>query len=582
MAVFDDALSSLPADRRELVELWLARTDASEPVPYVEPRTPQERTIADIWAETLDVERVGVDDDYFALGGDSIVAIMVIAKAQQAGIGLSTNDLFEAPTIRRLVLRIGDPDAAAAPAAEPARTAGHALTPLQSGMLFHTLQDPAAYLVQLSCRIEGHVDVPDLRRAWQLVADRNWALRLSFRWSDGEPRQVVHRRVTVPVEVVDLTGADPADQRTAIARHLADDLRRGVRLDEPPLLRVTLSRLGDTTWHCVITHHHLLLDGWSQQLLLAELMAVYDGLADGQVPPAPERLPIGTYLDWLAGRDLAAAERYWRRRLTGFHPVPLGTDDTTPADGYAEVNRRLTDGAGRALAEFARGHGLTVGTLVQGGWALLLRHLTGTDDVAFGVTVSGRPPELAGITDAIGMFINTLPMRVVVVGVDEPVRWLAGLQRELAELQRFSYTPLTLVDRCHSGHRLFDSLVVIENFPTHLDEGYAGRSLRVTEATASVVEGYPLVLEVRPGPPMRLRLRHDTATVPAWTATGLLAGLAAYVDGLLAAPQVADLAALVDAELAGAAAAAGRRRRAVESGRLRSARRQPVSGVGDD
>lgn len=581
MAASDEALNSLSDERRELLDLWLSQAAPSDKAPYAEPRTWQEQTLARIWSEVLVVERVGIDDDYFALGGDSIVAIVVVAKAHEAGIGLVTSDLFDTPTIRQLAQRVVDP---VDPIVPTGSRVEHLLTPLQQGMLYHALQDPVAYVVQVSARLEGDVDVADLAAAWQLVAQRNPALRLSFQWTDGVPRQVVHPSTTIPVEVIDIADADPAGQCAEIRRHLTVDRAHGLPVDQPPLLRVTLLRLGDAAFHCIVTHHHLLLDGWSQQLVLTELLEVYDGLAGGSVLAPRDRMPIGSYLDWLGGKDLASAERFWRRRLAGLRPTRLLNGTTSGAGGYAEVSRRLS---GDALDGFCRRHGLTMGTILQAGWALQLSRITGSDDVVFGLTVSGRTPELPGMAEAIGMFINTLPARMAVVRSAEPVLWLVGLQRELAELTGYFHSPLTLVESCRddrSDRRLFESLVVIENFPSPIDEGYASGRLRVTEATSLVEEGYPLVLEVRPGTPVRLRLRYQTGVIPESVADELLTGVAAFLELVTAttADRVSDLAALVDAQVARAAAAADDRRRIREASRLLAARRQPVRSGGDN
>jgi nonribosomal peptide synthetase protein BlmV len=570
----------LTAERRELLDLWLASPEAGTPA-HVPPATRLEQVLAAIWQDALEVSSIGVDDDYFALGGDSIRAIIVVARAQDAGIPLATQDLFDAPTVRELARRIegdlqatgpgaGLPEAAAA-AADPA--APLPLTPMQAGMVFHALSDPGCYVVQATCQLVGDLDLPQLARAWQLVTDRRPELRRYLDLAAAQPRQLTADGARVPVVLADWRAASPAEQAAKLDSYLTADRNRGLDPTAPPLLRAAFFQLSERTCQCVLTHHHLLLDGWSQQLVLDEVLAAYDELGAGrtvEAAPGPQRLPFAAYLDWLSRQDLAAAEAFWRRRLGSFTPGPAAAGPPAAA-GCRTRTSALPEPDSERLRRFGRQHGLTLSSVMAGGWALLLSQLTGRDDVVFGVTVSGRPPGLPGATEAIGMFVNTLPARVRIDPGADLLSWLGALQRDASDLQRYQFTPLQLAERCGNaapGARLFDSIVVTENFPLHRP----GARVRVTRPDSSIQEAFPLVAEIRPGPAVQLRLRYDTGQIPDGQAGALLRGLAGYAAAV-PEPGRRTVGALRD-EVA-AVTASQTAARAAAAQQLRVSRRQP-------
>jgi len=570
----------LTAERRELLDLWLARPEPGTP-PHVPPSTRLEQVLAAIWQDALEVDSVGIDDDYFALGGDSIRAIIVVARAQDAGIPLATQDLFDVPTVRELARRVdgdlqaaGPPQAGVAVAGDPAGPLP--LTPMQAGMVFHALSDSGCYVVQATCQLAGDIDLPQLGQAWQLVSDRRPELRRYLDLGAAEPRQLTAGGLRVPVVLADWRAAGPAGQAAKLDSYLTADRHRGLDPTAAPLLRVAFFQLSERTCQCVLTHHHLLLDGWSQQLVLDEVLGAYSQLgAGGAAAPGPERLPFAAYLDWLSRQDLAAAEQFWRSELGSFTPDPAAAG----APGAARCDTQTCTLSGQdsdRLRQFGRQHGLTLSSIMEGGWALLLSQLSGKDDVAFGVTVSGRPPDLPGATEAIGMFVNTLPARVRVDAEADLLPWLGALQRSGAQRQRYQFTPLPLAERCGNatpGARLFDSIVVMENFPLHRPSS----RVRITRADSAVQEAYSLVAEIRPGPAIQLRLRYDPERISAGQADAIIGGLAGYASavpgpGPLTAGRIRGQLAAV---MASRAAAARARRRAAAARQLQASRRQP-------
>ncbi|MFJ6381175.1 non-ribosomal peptide synthase/polyketide synthase [Kitasatospora sp. NPDC092039] len=422
------------------------------------------------------------------------------------------------------------------------------LTPTQSGMLFHGLaeEDSGAYFQQLDFVLDGVPDPARLAEAWQWVTDRTAVLRAHVRWQEvPEPLLVVHRRVAVPVTHLDWRALPEQERRDRLAELLDRDRARGLDLGRAPLQRLLLIRLPEDRVRVLWSFHHLVLDGWSLFQVLSDVFAAHAALgrpgADGEVPygTVPERRPYRDYLAWLAGRDHAEAERHWRDRLAGLaEATPLPYDREPVQSHRAESTRAvpfaLPAAATRALEDLARGSGLTLNTLVQGAWAVLLGRQAGRADVVFGTTSSGRPPELPGVETMTGLFITTLPTRTTVPADGTLLDWLRALQREQSEDRRHGFVPLTRL-RAGTGlpeqTALFDSLVVFENYPVDEDAADA-HGLRLRELDGIETTNYPLALLAYPGPELSLRLCYDPRLFDESTVRRLAGQLTAALTAL--------------------------------------------------
>src|SRR6185295_3796054 len=225
--------------------------------------------------------------------------------------------------------------------------------------------------------------------------------------------QVVHRTAEIPWSEEDWRGRSEPEMERVLEARREEDWRRDFDLARAPLLRITLVRRGDDRWCLVCTHHHLILDGWSQPVLLRELLAFYGEESGGPAASLPRPRPFAECVAWLRGRNLGAAEAYWRRALAGFRaPTPVGGRPAAAGDESGETGRLLDAGATARLGELARRHRLTPGTLVHAAWCLLLARRAGEADVVCGAVVSTRPPHLAIEASLVGMLINTLPLRL--------------------------------------------------------------------------------------------------------------------------------------------------------------------------
>ncbi|MFB8028054.1 MULTISPECIES: amino acid adenylation domain-containing protein [unclassified Streptomyces] len=399
------------------------------------------------------------------------------------------------------------------------------LTPLQSGMLFHALYDSRAvdvYTAQFVFDLEGTVDVPALEAAVAGLLRRHANLRVGFLHEGlDEPVQAVAAHVPVPLEELDLTGAQGT--RTAEERltaFLAADRTRRFDLTAPPLMRFTLVHTAPLRHRLVMTSHHILLDGWSMPLLVRELFELYARRGDDTA--LPRVAPYRTYLAWLAQQDRGAALDAWRTALAGIEAPTRLTGHggpQVPDSGELPGTLVLTldEATTHRLRETARAHRLTLNTLVQGAWGLLLTRLTGRPDAVFGTTVSGRPPEIPGIESMVGLFINTVPVRVRPEPGDTLSAFLTRLQEEQGRLLGSQYVGLTEIRGVTGLDELFDALLVFENYPLDAEalrtaqQGLPG--LAVTGFSGSDAAHYPLTLTVAPGDTLRITFGYRAAVL---------------------------------------------------------------------
>jgi len=399
--------------------------------------------------------------------------------------------------------------------AAPAIEDIYELSPLQSGLLFHTLYEPESrlYFEQILVSVESEVDRGDLERAWTIVIAAHSALRTSFHWEQiDKPVQVVHRAAEAKLAFHDLRDVAPADQEAELASLCEADRQRGFDLAKAPLLRVTLIQLSATTYRLLLSFHHAILDGWSFQHVYRQFLETYIALQRGETPRLPQGRPYRNYIRWLQAQDLAAAERYWRATLADYdNGARLLLHPRRETDEYAAHERPLQADITADLRQFAQRHRLTVNTLVQAAWAILLGRLTGSDDVVFGTIVSGRPTDLAGVDEMVGLFINTVPVRIRLPRDANVIAWLQALQASQFAARQYDFTPLVQIQAwtgVSKDRALFDTIIAFENYPVHAADDNA--QITLVERT-----NYPLSVTVMPGESIRVlynrRLLSDAA-----------------------------------------------------------------------
>ncbi|MCU1734442.1 MULTISPECIES: non-ribosomal peptide synthase/polyketide synthase [unclassified Pseudomonas] len=414
------------------------------------------------------------------------------------------------------------------------------LSPMQQGMLFHTLYEEEAgnYINQLRVEVEG-LDIPRFRAAWQAVVDHHEALRSVFVTDLAQPLQVVLRQAAVPF--VELDARNQVEQGQWLDRWAAEDRSRGFDLVRGPLLRLAALRTTDDSHQLIYTSHHILMDGWSTSRMLGEVLLRYSGQHVAQ-PGARYR----DYIEWLQGRETAADQHFWSRHLDALdEPTRLVQAFKSPArgEGYGERAHVLDVAQTQRLSEFAREQRVTLNTLVQAAWLLLLHRYTGQSTVTFGATVAGRPAELSGIEEQLGLFINTLPVVGSPRSEQTVADWVQQVQSQNVALREHEHTPLYDIQRWAGlrGEALFDNILVFENYPV-------SEALQQTAPQGVVFGGlsnqeqahYPLTLVVNVGASLSMRLSHDRQ----YFSDDVVAQLAAHLDHLLQA-LIVDAAAPV-------------------------------------
>ena len=526
-------LSNGKVDRRALPEPALPARQSAEAVEL----SPLEARIGVLWCETLGIAAVGPDDDFFAIGGDSILALQIIAKARPAGIALTPRLFFDQRTLRAIAAEL--PDEAQAPTRNPMgdvpelapfalaklsdadvaalRAAdiedAYPLTPLQEGLLFHSLLRPdgGSYVNQLVLDADGPFDNAHFISAWCDTIAAHAIMRTGFLWEGRDVAIQTVRPVTpeelhaAAVRSLDWRGHDQTERQVALDQLLRNDRAAAFDLDTPPLTRLILIHTDESQWTLVWTRHHLVVDGWCSILLLDEMLERYRALQESSPPVLVARRPFRDHLAWLARQDHDASRAYWGEAWDGLEdaglaiPAPLADEDIISTLAIA-LDREET----ARLVEAAQRHRVTLNTLAQAAWALTLAAHTGRRDVIFGVTSAGRPSDLAGADDMIGLFITTLPLRVRLAGkAGAPAPclrdFLTKIQSDSAAMRDHEHMPLVEIGRIAPQAVQFDTLLVFQNLP-----GLEGRQRRIGSLTLRQRDNverthYGLTVEVFPG-----------------------------------------------------------------------------------
>jgi amino acid adenylation domain-containing protein/non-ribosomal peptide synthase protein (TIGR01720 family) len=415
----------------------------------------------------------------------------------------------------------------------------YAATPLQQGLLFHTLAETGEgiYVNQRRLTLRGALDGESLRAAWEAAVEQHDILRTAFAWSHGGAAlQVVQRRVSLPYAEHDWRAERDYDERLAAWR--AADLRRGFEHSQAPLLRIDVFARPDGQHDLIWTNHHALLDGWSTSRLLGEVVHDYRARVAGQ---APRRVAPGLFRSYVAWqRRQPSSEPFWRARFATLDDPGRLLDALEPRREKSlasALRQTLSLELSERVRRAASGAQLTLNTLMQGAWAIVLGRYTHRRQVLFGVTVSGRPPALPDMDRTLGLFINSLPVWPTLPADMRALDWLAQQQQQDSELRQHEHTPLqqlrqwasTLLGSVHAVD--FDSLVVFESYPIDRELERAQGALVASGFEAQDRTHYPLVLTIVPGASLRLDWEWDASKLEASQIESLAA---CYLDVLAA------------------------------------------------
>jgi hypothetical protein len=420
------------------------------------------------------------------------------------------------------------------------------LSPMQQGLLFHSLEAPASGVhITQHAWVLRRLDVAAFTRAWEWLTARHASLRTAFTWQRGaRPLQAVLRQVPLPLAVEDWRDADAAVHEARLRDYLEGDRQRDFDLHRAPLFRLALMALPGDRHQFVLTQHHILLDGWSLPLLFMDLARAYRAYAAGETPFAPPPPPFRDYIAWLQRRDRGSADRVWTRMLgdfTGRRAAAEARSATTrPPDASQQYTYPARDT--ERLKTWCRLRGITVNTAMQGAWALVLAHLQRIDDVVFGAIVSGRPVDLPGAEAMLGVFINTIPVRVRLTtpASASVVTWLRKIQASHSEASEHAETPLPQIKQCSQvppHEPLFETAINVLNYPRP-DPG-AVRDLdfpQMDDGRYATSNAFRLSLLIGARDALSLSLLHDPTYVSPATAERIGPLLQALFDAFTREP----------------------------------------------
>jgi surfactin family lipopeptide synthetase C len=412
------------------------------------------------------------------------------------------------------------------------------LSPMQQGMLFHTLlaPDSGAYVVQMAYEIRGQLDRVAFDQAWQILLQRHSILRSAFVWQNlDQPLQVVGQQAVCPITYQDWRQISPTEQQQQLAELLEQQRLQGFALSKAPLMQVTLIQSSETAYQLIWHYHHLLLDGWSMPILLQEFMAIYHGRS---LPPA---IPYRNYIAWLKTQSKEQAQVFWTEYLQGFtqpNALPYAIADGHECKKYRNEKIEISSIELQALQQFAQTHRVTLNNLIQAAWGLLLSRYDDSQDVVFGMVTSGRPADLAEVDRMVGLFVNTLPLRLQPETSLTVFAYLQQVQQQSQKLNAYEYSSLIEIHTCSSVPRsrpLFETILIFENYPVLDDWQSELQQLEIRALAANEQTNYPLTLYAIANQTLDLELQYQADRFTAQTSHRILAQLRQV---LLQMPQV--------------------------------------------
>ncbi|MGI9290684.1 MAG: non-ribosomal peptide synthase/polyketide synthase [Gammaproteobacteria bacterium] len=432
------------------------------------------------------------------------------------------------------------------------------VTSLQHGMLFHSLftGEKDVYFARFRWRLSGHIDTEAFAAAWQKVVDRNDSLRTSFRWEGfSKPVQIVHQHLDVPMQTEDWSADDKNIQEDKLQEHLAQDENQRFDFTQAPLLRLALIRLGEDDHHFIWSFHHAIVDGWSVPLVLKEVFAAYAAITNNQPLELPESKPFSDYLRWLDSQDESAAEQFWRGTMTGFTtPTPLPAAVRQQAlsgsqPEFHEITAQVSADTVDRLRKLAQRSRLTLNTIMQGAWAILLSRYSGESDIVFGATTSGRPASMPGVEKMVGLFLNTLPVRTAVDQQANLLEWLQSLQSNQLDARQHEHASLVEIQGWSDvprGTPMFESLLAFENYPEMETMWTNTDTIDIREVDGFDRTNFPLTVNIGAFDKLHARIAYDTRFFDTASVEQLFTHLRTLLEHIADAPdtQVGDLSML--------------------------------------
>ena len=425
------------------------------------------------------------------------------------------------------------------------------LSPMQQGMLFHTLYEEGsdAYIEQFCYDLEGELDASAFEKAWNEVVKRHGVLRTSFQYKGiSKPVQIVNKSVSLPWENLNWSNLKSEDIETEFKTFIKADRSKSFSMESAPLMRCTLIKLNDQLYKFIWSFHHILMDGWSYPVIQKEVFAFYESFKNGTAAELSNPISFKQFIVWLNTTDKESAKNFWTNELKGFgSPTPMIFNKNKNshaaeknADEIKDIEVKFSEELTSNLNSFVKENKLTLNSVIQGIWAFILSKYRNEKDVMFGGTVSGRNPLLKGIESMVGLFINTLPVRVEISGESKAINWLKELQLKQIERDQYSYSALVDIQEWSEiprGTKLFENILVFENYPVDnsLKEGIAG--IKIKDLKAIERTNFPLTVLVAPGNELTIHIAFETSKFSDEFIKNILSSFESLTKQIIAKPD---------------------------------------------
>jgi amino acid adenylation domain-containing protein len=511
---------------------------------FVPPNTPLEKTLAAIWSRLLGYTKIGIHDNFFELGGNSMQIVELSVQAESQGIDLPITAVFEYPTIAELAKisatagrsdhpreLLNPSQISSIPQAIFDRLANEykdleSVFPLSSTQrgIYLSMMTGTKGLGTYNEQVRGilkdlNFDDSCFHRAWSLVANHHPVLRTIFlRRGLKQPLQAVLSKAVITFRYQDVRNQIPQCDPADLEALATDETKYRFKLDKLPMMRIIVSRIAEHKYHFIWTYPHIILDGWSESIILAQILQVYSTLKTGAQPTLPKAIPYQNYLHWSANHDQEEARKFWTNMLTGLtEPTPLPTyqgrlDDHIPAS-YAKRDILLSENLSSKLNQTSRRHKLTVNTILQGAWALLLAQLTERNDILFGVAVSGRHIPLKGVESIVGVLVNSIPFRISVTTNDQVIAWFTRIQKIQFQSRKYEYASFEKIKQWSNllpeKGALYSTYFIFANYPSSINSIERESEIETIDLDYLTLPHFPLTIFIRPGQQLLIRMIYD-------------------------------------------------------------------------
>ncbi|MBW4666576.1 MAG: non-ribosomal peptide synthetase [Cyanomargarita calcarea GSE-NOS-MK-12-04C] len=424
------------------------------------------------------------------------------------------------------------------------------LTPVQKGMLFHSLyeRESSLYFFNVPFGLRGNFNIKAFEEAWQKIVDRHPIWRTGFYWEDiDNPLQIVYKNVKIALKQYDWRGIEPAEQEERLKDFYDSDRKLYFDFSQPCLARLTLIRLADDYYEFIWSFHHIITDGWSSSIVMDELLQVYEALCEGKEIKFSSNRPFRDYIDWLQRQDIEKTESFWKQQLAGIKaPTPLIYIENKQLNFteqiYEQEKFKLSQEKTKELLSFIAKNRLTLAALINGIWSILISRYTCHSNIVYGCTVTGRPVDLAEVESMVGVFINTLPMNLKINAEQDLLSWLQTIQTKLVELRHHEYISLTQIQGWSEVSRdlpLFESFVVVENVPNSQSALGWKENLKIDTSKGEYFRtNYPLNLVIYPESEMIVAISYDCRRFDIATISGILTDFKVVLESIFSNPFV--------------------------------------------